>query len=76
MALSFAYAQSGNGEGAAKYALAVMVAVPVSLLFFVPFFFYGRWKGSFWLYLGTGVALLYVGFFIQRFLAAKLFSAS
>lgn len=72
LALSFAYAQTGNGSGAAKFAQSIFLAIPVSLLFFVPFLFYNRWKGPFWLYIGSGLFFLYVGFFIQRFFAARL----
>ena len=72
LALSFAYLQSGNGETVARFALSVFSALPVTLMFFVPFFFYSRFKGSYWVYLLAGIAMLYVGFFVHRAIAARL----
>ncbi|HEY9854166.1 MAG TPA: hypothetical protein V6D05_00425 [Stenomitos sp.] len=74
LALSFAYLQNGNGEAASRYAVSVLAAIPASLLFFVPFLFYSRLKGSWWLYLAAGIALLYVGSFLQRAIASRLLS--
>jgi hypothetical protein len=50
----------------------VLAAVPVSLVFFVPFLFYSRLKGPFWLYLLVGIGLLYAGSFVHRLLAQRL----
>lgn len=72
LALSFAYMQTGDGENTAKYGLSILVAIPASLLFFLPLLFYGRFKGSFWPYMGAGIALLYVSYFVQKFLAERL----
>lgn len=72
LALSFTYAQSGDGETTAKFALSILSAIPISLLFFVPFLFYPRFKGSFWLYLLAGVGLLFVGHFLHRAIATRL----
>lgn len=72
LALSFTYWQTGSGETAAKFGLSILVAIPASLLFFLPLLFYGRFKGSFWPYMGAGVALLYVSYFVQKALAERL----
>jgi hypothetical protein len=72
LVLSFAYAQSGDGENTSKYAVSILTAIPMSLLFFVPFLFYGRLKGPFWGYMAVGIGLLYGGFFVQRAIAARL----
>lgn len=71
LALTFAYLQTRDEGAIAKYAVSVFAAVPISLAFFVPFVFYERLKGSFWAYLGLGLALLYVGYFIQRALVGR-----
>ena len=42
LTLGFTYAQTGNGEQASTLALSVLTAIPISLLFFVPFLFYSR----------------------------------
>lgn len=72
LALSFAYLQNGNGEATSRFAVSVLAALPASVLFFVPFLFYPRWKGSWWWYLAAGIALLYLGSFLQRAIAARL----
>ncbi|MNK51491.1 hypothetical protein D3C87_704000 [compost metagenome] len=74
LSLSFTYAQTGNGAQASTFALSILSAIPISLLFFLPFLFYARFKGSFWLYLLAGVALLYAGFFVHRAIASRLFT--
>jgi len=72
LVLSFTYAQTGDGGHVSKLALSVLSAIPISLLFFVPFLFYSRFKGSYWFYLLAGVALLYAGFFVHRAIAARV----
>jgi hypothetical protein len=72
MTLSFTYAQSGSGEQTAKFALSILAAIPISLLFFVPFLFYSRFKGSFWLYMLAGLVLIYGGFFLHRAIAGRV----
>jgi hypothetical protein len=72
LVLSFAYAQSGDGAQTAKFAISILAALPMSLLFFAPFLLYGRLKGPFWAYMLVGIGLLYVGFFVQRAIAARL----
>lgn len=72
LALTFAYLQNGNGEATSRYAVSILAAIPASLLFFVPFLFYGRLKGSLWWYLAAGIALLYLGSFLQRAIASRL----
>ncbi|MFN3430840.1 MAG: hypothetical protein ACK46X_12905 [Candidatus Sericytochromatia bacterium] len=74
LALSLAYAQSGDGTATAKYAMSILVALPASMLFFVPFLFYDRLRGSFWLYLLAGVCLLGVGSLAHRALMTRFFA--
>lgn len=72
LALVFAQLQHGEAGRTAQFATSIMVAVPASLLFFVPFLFYGRFRGSFWLYFAAGLALLYLAYFVQQAIAARL----
>lgn len=71
LTLSFTYAQTGDGQQASTFALAVLSAIPISLCFFIPFLFYSRIKGPFWLYLLAGIVMLYVGFFVHRAIASR-----
>lgn len=72
LALSAMYLQTGDGEATSRYAISIFTAIPVSLLFFVPFLFYGRFKGPFWLYLGVGIGLLYLGSYVHKAVYAQL----
>jgi len=56
---------SGNGVALAK---SVFIAVPASLVFFIPFLLSEKLKLSFWVCYGTGVALLGVAYFIHKYL--------
>lgn len=72
LALSAAYLQTGDGEATSRYAVSILVAVPASLLFFVPFLFYPKWKGSLWLYLLAGVLLLNVSHLLHKAVYQKI----
>jgi hypothetical protein len=57
-----------NQDPASSVALAksIFVAVPATLVFFVPFLLAERLKLSFWTCYGSGVALLSGSFFVHR----------
>jgi hypothetical protein len=60
---------SGNGVALAK---SVFVAIPASLVFFIPFLLSERLKLSFWVCYGSGVALLGVAYFVHKYLFGLL----
>ena len=74
LVLPMAYAQHGDAENTVLMAKSIFLAVPVSLLFFVPFFFSERWGLSFWQTYLAACALLPVGFVAHRF-ALRFFGA-
>jgi hypothetical protein len=41
--------------------------VPVSYLFFLPFFFGNSFNMNFWLIYGTGIFLLILGYFVHKY---------
>lgn len=61
-----------SGETAVTYAKSVFVAIPISLLFFVPFLFATKFNLNFWSCYISGIVLLGVGYFIHQY-ATKLF---
>lgn len=61
-----------SGEVAVNYAKSVFVAIPISLLFFVPFLFATKFNLNFWTCYISGIVLLGVGYFIHQY-ATKLF---
>ncbi len=63
------HGESGNGVALAK---SVFIAVPASLVFFIPFLLSERWKIPFWVCYGSGIALLGVAFFVHRYLFSLL----
>ena len=65
LALAFAHAQYQNSEQSVAYAKSVFVAIPVSLLFFVPFLLSGKFNLNFWTCYFVGIGCLGVGYFIH-----------
>lgn len=74
LALAFSQIEWGDPKQSVEYAKSVFAAVPVSLLFFVPFLLAQRLQLGFWqCYIG-GVALLGVGYVIHAKVLTPLFS--
>ncbi len=65
LALAFSHMEWGDNNQSVEYAKSVFVAIPVSLLFFIPFLLAEKLNLSFWTCYGSGVALLGVGYFIH-----------
>lgn len=70
LALVFSYLEHKDAEASITFARSILVGVPVSYLFFLPFFFADKLGNSFWLSYLTGLALLVVGFFLHRYIMA------
>lgn len=68
MAIAFAYAQHGDASNAAQYARSIIFAVPISWLFFVPFFFTEKFSLGFWPSWAMGLILLAVGYFLHQWI--------
>ena len=69
IAIVFVYFEHSNVEKTILYAKSILVAVPVSYLFFLPFFFAKQFNMNFWLIYGAGILLLTLGFFIHKYFA-------
>ena len=72
LALAFSQVQWNNSEQSVAYAKSVFVAIPVSLLFFIPFLLANKLNLSFWWCYAIGVLLLGIGYFIHEYVT-KLF---
>lgn len=68
MAIAFAYTQHGDVSNTAQYARSIIFAVPISWLFFVPFFFTEKFDLGFWVSWALGLALLVVGYFLHQWI--------
>ena len=66
IALALGHLQHGNSEVSIVFARSILIGVPVSYLFFVPFFLPPASKYGFWSLYLTGVVLLGCGYLIHR----------
>ena len=70
IALVFSYIEHKNPENTIAFAKSVLVAVPVSYFFFIPFFFAKSLNNNFWLIYILGLLLLIIAFFIHKFIVS------
>ena len=68
LAIAFAYTQHGDVSNTAQYARSIIFAVPISWLFFVPFFFTEKFNLGFWGSWAIGLGLLVVGYFLHQWI--------
>ncbi|MCK5395856.1 MAG: hypothetical protein KAJ32_07680 [Gammaproteobacteria bacterium] len=68
LALAFSYIEHRDAETSITFAKSILVGVPVSYLFFLPFFFADKLDYGFWFSYLTGLMLLVAGFFIHRYI--------
>ena len=72
LALAFSQVEWGDSKQSVEYAKSVFAAVPVSLLFFIPFLFAEKFNLNFWTCYVLGLVLLGAGYFIHGFLFDKM----
>jgi hypothetical protein len=68
LAIAFAYAEHQNMVIISQYAKSIIVAVPISWLFFVPFFFTEKFDFGFWPSWVLGLLLLFIGYFLHQWI--------
>ena len=68
IAIAFSYLEHKNTENSVIFAKSILVGVPISYLFFVPFFFAKSLNMNFWLIFGSGLILLIIGYFLHRYI--------
>ena len=66
LAVTWLYVETRDNTLATRFARDVLMLVPVSLLFFVPFLLEPRTRLGFWPNLGLGLALLAVAVWVMR----------
>ncbi len=66
IALAFSYAEHENPQASIAFAKSILVGIPVSLLFFVPFLLAEKLSLSFWQCYLAGLGLLAIGFFLHK----------
>jgi len=65
LALAFSHMEWGDSKQSVEYAKSVFVAIPVSLLFFVPFLLAQKFNLNFWTCYSMGIFLLGMGYLIH-----------
>lgn len=72
IAIAFSYMEHKNTENTVVFAKSILIGVPVSYLFFVPFFFAKNFNMNFWMIYGLGIILLIAGYFVHKYLTSIL----
>ncbi len=72
IALALSYVEYKNVETTITFAKSILIGVPVSYLFFIPFFFAKSFNMNFWLIYLTGLGLLVAAFFIHKYIVSLL----
>lgn len=70
LVLPFSYLEYQDAAKTVRFAQSIVVAVPLSLLFFVPFLLAQKLMWHFWALYGAGLLLLVIGYFAHKFLLA------
>ena len=70
IALVLSYTEHRNAETTITFAKSILVGVPVSYFFFIPFFFSKSLNMNFWLIYSSGLALLIVAFFVHKYIVS------
>ena len=72
IAIAFSYLEHKNTENTVIFAKSILVGVPVSYLFFLPFFFAKNFNMNFWLVYGLGILLLIMGYFVHKYITSLI----
>lgn len=68
IALVFSRFEYSDPKLSVEYAKSIFVAIPISLMFFVPFLLASRFQWNFWTCYLAGLFLLGVGYYIHQFI--------
>ena len=72
IAIAFSYLEHKNTENTIIFAKSILVGVPVSYLFFLPFFLAKNFNMNFWLVYGLGIILLLIGYFVHKYITSLI----
>ena len=72
IAIAFSYLEHKNTENTGIFAKSILVGIPVSYLFFLPFFFAKNFNMNFWLIYGLGIILLLIGYFVHKYVTSLI----
>ena len=72
LAIVFSFLEHKNTENTVIFAKSILIGVPVSYLFFLPFFFAKNLNMNFWLIYLIGIALLVIGYFVHKYIMSLI----
>ena len=72
IAIAFSYLEYKNTENTVIFAKSILVGIPVSYLFFLPFFFAKNFNMNFWLIYGLGIILVLIGYFVHKYIISLI----
>ena len=72
ISIAFSYLEHKNTENTIIFAKSILVGVPVSYVFFLPFFFAKNLNMNFWLVYGLGIILLVIGYFVHKYITSLI----
>ena len=70
LAIVFSYVEYNDPEKSVTFAKSILIGVPASYFFFLPFFFAKSLNMNFWLIYVVGLVLLVVAFFIHKYIVS------
>ena len=68
LALAFTHSQWQDPEVSVKFAQSIFYAVPITLVFFIPFLLANKFQLSFWVCYIIGLFLLFIGYLIHSYI--------
>jgi len=74
LVLPLSYREHGSAETSILLAKSILIAIPISLAFFLPFLLSGRLTLTFWQAYVLGCGALPIGFLVHRVVVRALFS--
>jgi uncharacterized membrane protein YczE len=66
LALAFTHVEHSDPAAEITLARSILIALPISVMFFLPFFFTEKFGYTFWTAYSLGLALLTAGYFLHR----------
>jgi hypothetical protein len=74
LALAFSYMEYRNPEASIQFAKSILIGVPISYLFFIPFFFEQKFRYGFLGSYVIGLFLLLLGFLLHQWIMSTFFN--
>lgn len=68
LVLAFSYGEYKDPQKSVDFALSILTAIPLSLLFFVPFLLAKKFPMPFWGMYASGIGLIAIGYFIHAYI--------